>query len=65
MGTDETHIKRKYMFLKSIYALCSLIVLMGITGCRTTGDDPNVYWDNHSYDRATLVTPIGNLKTTR
>ena len=53
------------MFLKSIYALCSLIVLMGITGCRTTGDDPNVYWDNHSYDRATLVTPIGNLKTTR
>jgi hypothetical protein len=52
-------------FLKFFYALCGLIFLMGITGCRTTGDDPNVYWDNHGSNGSTLVTPFGGLKTTQ
>jgi len=49
--------------LKLFYALACLVFLAGTTGCRTTGDNPDVYWGTHSNGRPALYTPFGDYET--
>jgi len=62
-------------FMKTIYfrAFCMLMALFslaGITGCTTTGDNPDYYWHSDYTDtqgdyRPILNTPFGDFKPSR
>jgi hypothetical protein len=40
-----------------LFALTSF--LLAIAGCTTTGDDPNIYWQQRMGNTPVLVTPFG------
>ena len=55
---------------KFLFVLGVLAFLMGMTGCRTTGDNPDVYWqtdytNTHGDFRPELHTPVGDYKTSQ